>query len=111
MLFPVALESLKRLVRYWCHCTRFPYFGAAYEEEKDDDDEYAEPSEESFYRFLLDVIEDREGLAHLDSLGIGDPTWLWLLEPSIWHSRPGIKIRTPGVASEPPPDPDYEGYA
>ena len=78
--------------------TRFSYLGAACEEEKADD-EYAEPNEELFYRFPLDVIEDREGLAHLDSLGTH---WLSCVavasrvQVPIWHSRPGIKIRALG---------------
>ena len=43
----------------------------------------------AFFRFL-DVIEDRESLAHLDSLGTGYPAWLWFLESRnmaqpAWH--------------------------
>ncbi len=63
-LFPVAMERLKRLIRYWCHYTRFQAYGAYCEESKID---YAEPNEELFRRCFLDVVEDREGLAHLDS--------------------------------------------
>ncbi|KAL2193944.1 hypothetical protein P885DRAFT_63492 [Corynascus similis CBS 632.67] len=65
-LFPVAMERLKRLVHYWCHYTRFPAFGALCEEWRVD---YAELNEELFRRCFLDVVEDREGLAHLDSGG------------------------------------------
>ena len=46
--------------------------------------------------FFLDVMEDREGLAHLDSLGTGYTAWLWLFKSRYmaqpaWHqhSHPG----------------------
>ena len=59
MLFPVEREHQKHLLRYRCHFTRFPYFDAACEE-KNVDYEYAEPNEELFCRFFLDVIEEAE---------------------------------------------------
>ncbi len=70
-LFPVAIERLRRLVRYWCHYTRFPAIGAYCEEHRVD---YDAPNEEVFRRFFLEVVEDREGLADLDSSAGGDET-------------------------------------
>jgi hypothetical protein len=67
-LFPIALERLKGQVRYWCHYTRFLSFGPLCEENRVDFDE---PNEELLRRFYLEVIEDRDGLAHLDG-GNGD---------------------------------------
>ena len=58
-LFPLAMERLRRVVRYWCHWTRFPGMGAScwgYEVED------ASWNDEVFGRFWLDVVEDREGL-------------------------------------------------
>ena len=65
-LFPAAIERLKRYVHYLCHHFRFPAYGPLCEREKVD---FAEPSEELFRRFYVDVVEDREGLGHLDSGG------------------------------------------
>ena len=59
VLFPVAMERLRGLVRYWCHFTRFPAFGASCDEGKVVDGEW---NEEVARRFWLDVVEDREGL-------------------------------------------------
>ncbi len=69
-LFPLALARLKSYIRWWCHFHRFPLHhgttpcdgtcGAA-----------AEPNAEISRRLYLDVVEDREGLAHLDGGGDG----------------------------------------
>ena len=63
-LFPVAMQRLRGIVRYWCHYTRFPFLGPACARAKIHD---AGPNEELFRRCFLDVIQDRDGLAHLDS--------------------------------------------
>ena len=63
-LFPAMVERVKRLVRYWCHHFRFPAFGPLCERDRVD---FAEPSDELFRRFHLDIVQDREGLGHLDS--------------------------------------------
>ncbi|KAK3897650.1 hypothetical protein C8A05DRAFT_19621, partial [Staphylotrichum tortipilum] len=68
-LLPVLLERLRRVVRYWCHYTRFPAFGACCAQHRVDD---GEPNEELFRRFFLEVVEDREGLAHLDRSASGE---------------------------------------
>jgi len=67
-LFPTAIARLKSYVHYWCHYGRFLAYGARCEEQRID---FAEPNEEVFRRFHLDVVEDREGLAHLDGNGDG----------------------------------------
>lgn len=67
-LFPIAIARLKSYVHYWCHSDRFFSYGARCEERRVD---FAEPNEEVFRRFHLDVVEDREGLAHLDGNGDG----------------------------------------
>jgi hypothetical protein len=63
-LFPIALERLMNQVHYWCHYTRFPAFGLVCAENRVDFDE---PNKELLRRFYLEVVEDREGLGHLDS--------------------------------------------
>jgi len=68
VLVPVALDGLKRYVHWWCHHGRFPAFGALCEEQRVD---FSEPNDELFRRFYLEVVEDREGLAHLDGGGGG----------------------------------------
>ncbi|KAK4041885.1 hypothetical protein C8A01DRAFT_34134 [Parachaetomium inaequale] len=63
-LFAVALERLKSQVYWWGnHTGRFSAFGALCEEYRVD---YDEPNQELFRRFYVEVIEDKEGLAHLD---------------------------------------------
>ena len=66
-LFPIALARLKSYIYWWCHFLRFPHHpgtpcdgscGAS-----------AEPNEEVSRRLYFDVVEDRDGLAHLDSTG------------------------------------------
>lgn len=64
-LVALALDRLKRYVHFWCHHDRFPAFGARCEERRCD---FAEPNDELFRRFYLEVVEDREGLAHLDGV-------------------------------------------
>ena len=68
VLFPVAMERLRALVRYWCHYTRFPAFGASCEKRKVVDEEW---NEEVAGRFWLDVVEDREGLGGFGGVGSG----------------------------------------
>ena len=75
VLFPIAMERLKRLVHYWCHYNRFPAYGAFCERERID---YTEPNDQLARRFFLDVVEDREGLAHLDHKGSADYFRRWL---------------------------------
>ena len=60
------IQRLKRLVHYDCHRPRFPAYGVLCERDKVD---LAEPNDELFRRFYLDVVEDQEGFAHLDSGG------------------------------------------
>ncbi|KAG7284376.1 hypothetical protein NEMBOFW57_010749 [Staphylotrichum longicolle] len=67
-LFRIAIARLKSYVHYWCHYDRFLSYGARCEERCGD---FAEHCEEVFRRFHLDVVEDREGLAHLDGNGDG----------------------------------------
>ncbi|KAK3899426.1 hypothetical protein C8A05DRAFT_18140 [Staphylotrichum tortipilum] len=69
VLFPLAMERLRRVVQYWCHYTRFPGIGASCEEWKVVDGSW---NDEVFRRFWLDVVEDREGLGGLDSGSGGD---------------------------------------
>lgn len=65
-LFHIAIARLKSYVHYWCHYDRFLSYGARCEERCVD---FAEHCEEVFRRFHLDVVEDRESLAHLDGNG------------------------------------------
>ncbi|KAK4112963.1 hypothetical protein N656DRAFT_797517 [Canariomyces notabilis] len=77
-LFAVALDRLKSYVHWWCHDGRFHAYGALCERERVDFDE---PNEELFRRFYVEVIEDREGLAHLDGGGTtGDARFMALGE-------------------------------
>ena len=68
ILFPLAMERLREVVRWWCHYTRFPSFGASCKAWKVDDGSW---NEEVFGRFWLDVVEDREGLGGLDATNSG----------------------------------------
>ncbi|KAK3897084.1 hypothetical protein C8A05DRAFT_39364, partial [Staphylotrichum tortipilum] len=69
MLFPLAMERLRRVVQFWCHWTRFTGIGASCEKYKVEDTSW---NDEVFGRFWLDVVEDREGLGGLDSRSGGD---------------------------------------
>jgi hypothetical protein len=67
VLFPLAMERLKAVVRWWVHYYRFPMFGPACEQRKVLDTRW---NDEVADRFWLDVVEDKEGLEGFDSDGV-----------------------------------------
>jgi hypothetical protein len=88
VLFPAAIERLKRYVHYRCHYSRFTSYGALCEKFRID---FAEPNEEMSRRFYLDVVEDPKGLAHLDGdspekfIALGDYFCQWAASVDTGH--------------------------
>jgi hypothetical protein len=62
VLFPAAIERLKRYMHCQCHYRRFPGFGPFCESSKIT---FTEPNDEMCRRFYLDVVADEANLAPL----------------------------------------------